>query len=98
MLAGGVATNVELGYRSKDGPPRHIVCNGLLKDGLIDAYGRDVTHEWARAADLARAQDALPQAENRLSPTLFGKQQLFARLPGRTGSMQPRSAFLNDNN
>ena len=69
MLAGGVATNVELGYRSKDGPPRHIVWNGLLKDGLIDPYGRDVTHERARAADLARAQDALPQAENRLSPT-----------------------------
>ena len=50
-------------YRHKDGSYRWISWAARPGDGLINAVGRDVTAEKAREEQLARAEDALRQAQ-----------------------------------
>ena len=64
MAASGIDINdFENHYRHKDGSVRRIAWHTSAEGGLIYAFGRDVSDERARAAELALAQDALRQAQ-----------------------------------
>jgi PAS domain S-box-containing protein len=56
-------TNFENRYRHKDGMPRWISWHTSVEGDLVYAYGRDVTAEKEAQGELARAQDALRQAQ-----------------------------------
>jgi PAS domain S-box-containing protein len=55
--------NSEVRYAHRDGTPRWISWVASVEDGLVYAYGRDVTAEKAREAELEAAQDALRQSQ-----------------------------------
>ncbi|WP_407696553.1 hybrid sensor histidine kinase/response regulator [Sphingomonas abietis] len=50
-------------YRAKDGTPRWIVWRTAFEGDLIYGYGRDITADKQRAAELENAQDALRQSQ-----------------------------------
>ena len=50
-------------YRHKDGTFRHIAWAASPEDGLVYAYGRDVTAEAEQTAALAQVEEALRQAQ-----------------------------------
>jgi PAS domain S-box-containing protein len=52
-------TNFENRYRHRDGGMRWISWNTSVEDGLVYAYGRDVTDERAQAAELERSRASL---------------------------------------
>jgi PAS domain S-box-containing protein len=56
-------TDFENRYRDTQGEYRWISWRTSLEDGLIYAYGRDVTEEKARDEDLARTEEQLRQAQ-----------------------------------
>ena len=56
-------TGFENRYLNTSGETRWISWNTTIEDGLIYAYGRDVTEAKAQAADLTVAEDALRQAQ-----------------------------------
>ncbi len=59
----GDLTNFENRYRHKDGSPRWISWHTSTEGDLVFAYGRDVTIEKQRLADLELAQEALRQSQ-----------------------------------
>jgi PAS domain S-box-containing protein len=50
-------------YRCKDGSYRWISWVGVPEDGMVYCSGRDITEEKAAEAELAKAQEALRQAQ-----------------------------------
>ena len=50
-------------YRCKDGAIKHIAWAASPENGLVYAYGRDITAEAEQAATLAQVEDALRQAQ-----------------------------------
>jgi PAS domain S-box-containing protein len=60
---GSALPSFENRYRTKDGGLRTISWLAAPEGGLIYAYGRDVTAERARSAELATAQEALRQSQ-----------------------------------
>ena len=56
-------TSFENRYLTQAGEPRWISWHTSLEDGLIYAYGRDVTEEKTNALALAAAEEALRQAQ-----------------------------------
>lgn len=50
-------------YRHRDGSVRWISWQTLLEDGLLYAYGRDVTAEKARVEELRRTEEQLRQSQ-----------------------------------
>jgi PAS domain S-box-containing protein len=59
----GDLTNFENRYRHKDGTPRWISWHTSKEGDLVFAYGRDVTVEKRRQAELELAQEALRQSQ-----------------------------------
>ncbi len=60
---GEVVTRIDNRYRCKDGRYRWISWAAQPGDGMINAVGRDITDDKDREARLARAEDALRQAQ-----------------------------------
>jgi PAS domain S-box-containing protein len=60
---GSAVPSFENRYRTKDGGLRTISWLTAPEGGLIYAYGRDVTAEKTRSAELASAQEALRQSQ-----------------------------------
>ncbi|MEG3084729.1 PAS domain-containing protein [Sphingomonas sp. PB2P12] len=60
---GEVITRIDNRYRCKDGSYRWINWAAQPGDGMINAVGRDITADKDREARLARAEDALRQAQ-----------------------------------
>jgi PAS domain S-box-containing protein len=54
---------VENRYRTKDGDFRHLSWVAAPEGGLIYAYGRDITAERAREAELEQTREALRQSQ-----------------------------------
>jgi PAS domain S-box-containing protein len=53
----------EIRYAHRDGTPRWISWASSVEEGLVYAYGRDVTAERAREAELEAAREALRQSQ-----------------------------------
>jgi PAS domain S-box-containing protein len=62
-LEEGDLTGYENRFRTRDGEYRTISWHTAMQDGLVYAYGRDVTEQMANAQALAAAEDALRQAQ-----------------------------------
>lgn len=62
-LAGENLSSFENRYLQKDGGVRWITWNTFAEDGVVYAYGRDVTEEKARTEALAYAEEKLRQAQ-----------------------------------
>jgi signal transduction histidine kinase len=63
LARGETITRIDNRYRHRDGSYRWISWTAQPGDGLINAVGRDITDEKEREARLARAEDALRQAQ-----------------------------------
>jgi PAS domain S-box-containing protein len=63
LARGETVTRIDNRYRHRDGSYRWISWTAQPGDGLINAVGRDITDEKEREARLARAEDALRQAQ-----------------------------------
>lgn len=62
-LTGENLDGFENRYRHKDGGLRWITWNTWAEEGLVYAYGRDITGEKARSEALARTEEQLRQAQ-----------------------------------
>jgi PAS domain S-box-containing protein len=62
-LAGRNLSRFENRYRHKDGGVRWITWHTWAEDGLVYAYGRDITDEKAHADALSRTEEQLRQAQ-----------------------------------
>nr|WP_315053774.1 PAS domain S-box protein [uncultured Brevundimonas sp.] len=62
-LAGRNLSSFENRYRHKDGGYRWITWNTFVEEGVVYAYGRDVTAEKERAEALEKAEEQLRQAQ-----------------------------------
>ena len=62
-LTGQNLTSFENRYVHKDGGIRWITWNTFAEDGIVYAYGRDVTEEKARTEALDQAEEQLRQAQ-----------------------------------
>lgn len=63
LSRGETIARIDNRYRHRDGSYRWISWAARPGDGLINAVGRDITEEKEREARLARAEDALRQAQ-----------------------------------
>jgi PAS domain S-box-containing protein len=61
-LTEGDLTGYESRFRTKDGGFRWLSWHTAMEDGLVYAYGRDITEQKANATALAAAEDALRQS------------------------------------
>ena len=63
VLSDGRLDGFENRYRHKDGSVRWISWQALVEDGLLYAYGRDVTAEKARDEEFRRTEEQLRQSQ-----------------------------------